>query len=175
LAPAETPRRGQLWQALEKHLGSGRVSRVIYGAIIGLALVVALQAHPPTAWVMAGTLAVTALAVGLAELYSEVIGVQARTRRRPGREVLSELAGEVCAVAFGVAFPAVFFVLAALGAMELDTAFGFAKWSGLGLIVFYGLAAARLAGSSWVGSIASAAAVGAIGVFLIVLKSLLQH
>ena len=33
MAPAETTRRGQLWQALEKHLGSGRVSRVIYGAL----------------------------------------------------------------------------------------------------------------------------------------------
>ena len=31
--------------------------------------------------------------------------------------------------------------------MELDTAFRLAKWSGLGLIGFYGFAAARLAGA----------------------------
>jgi hypothetical protein len=31
------------------HLRSRQVSRVIYGAIIGLALVVALEAHPPRA------------------------------------------------------------------------------------------------------------------------------
>jgi hypothetical protein len=103
---------------------------VIYGAIIGLALVLALEAHPPAAWVMAGTLATTALAVGLAELYSEVIGIQARTRRRPGREQLSELTGQVVAVAFGIAFPAVFFVLAGLGAIEPDTAFGLASGPG---------------------------------------------
>jgi tetrahydromethanopterin S-methyltransferase subunit B len=161
-------------RALEEHLGSGRVSRVIYGAIIGLALVVALEGHPPAAWVVAGMLVTTALAVGFAELYSEVIGNQARTRRHPGRELLSELAGEVGAVAFGVSFPAIFFVLAGLGAIELDTAFGIAKWSGLGLIVFYGFTAARLAGSSLLGSIMSASAAGAIAAFLIVLKALLH-
>ena len=61
-------------------------------------------------------------------------------RRRPGREELSELGGEAVAVVFGIAFPAVFFVLSALGALEAATAFDVAKWSGLGLIVFYGSA-----------------------------------
>jgi hypothetical protein len=161
-------------RAVEAHLGSGRVARVIYGAIIGLALVVALDAHPPAAWVMAGTLAMTAIAVGLAELYSEAIGIYARTRRRPDREQLSVLADEVVAVAFGVAFPAVFFVLSGLGAIELDTAFGLAKWSGLGLIAFYGFWAARLAGATLLRSLMSASAVGAIGAFVVVLKSLLH-
>ena len=49
-------------------------------------------------------------------------------------------------MAFGVAFPAVFFVLAALGAITIDTAFTIARWSGLGLIGFYGYVAGRLAG-----------------------------
>ena len=35
--------------ALVSHLESTHVGRVVYGAIIGLALVVALQAHPPGA------------------------------------------------------------------------------------------------------------------------------
>jgi hypothetical protein len=43
---------------------------------------------------------------------------------------VSELAGEVAAVAFGIAFPAVFFVLAGLGAIEPDTAFGLASGPG---------------------------------------------
>ena len=161
-------------RSLEAHLGSGRIARVIYGAIIGLALVVALEAHPPGVLVVAATLAITALAVGLAEIYSGAIGLEASMRRRPGREELSELGGEAAAVVFGIAFPAVFFVLSALGALEADTAFDLAKWSGLGLIVFYGFSAARLAGGTWVGATLSALAVGAIGAFLIVLKSLLH-
>ena len=161
-------------QALEEHLGSGRVSRVIYGAIIGLALVVALESHPPTTWVVAGTLATTAFAVALAELYSEIIGIQASTRRRPGRQALNELVAEVAAVAFGIVFPAVYFVLAGLGAFESDTAFRLAKWSGLGLIVFYGFCAARLTGATISRSLVSGCAAGVIGACVIVLEALLH-
>ena len=70
-----------LRRAIESHLGSGDVARVIYGSIIGLALVVALQEHPPTAATMASFLVGTAVAVGLAEVYSEYVGAEARTRR----------------------------------------------------------------------------------------------
>jgi hypothetical protein len=161
-------------RAAEAHLGSGRVARVIYGAIIGLALVVALELHPPSAWAVAATVATTALAVGLAELYSEFIGLQTRMRRRPDRQQLSEVSGEIAAVVFGAAFPAVFFVLAGVGAIELDTAFGLAKWAGLGLIAFYGFCAARLAGETLLASLLSASATGAIGAVLIALKALLH-
>ena len=54
--------------AIEAHLGSSQVSRVIYGAIIGLALVLALEQHPPAPGVTIASLLATAVAVGLAEL-----------------------------------------------------------------------------------------------------------
>jgi len=53
-------------RAVEAHLGSRDVARVIYGAIIGLAIVVALQEHPPTAGQVAAALVGSAVAVGLA-------------------------------------------------------------------------------------------------------------
>jgi hypothetical protein len=74
----------------------------------------------------------------------------------------------------GAGFPAVFLLLAAAGALELDTAFNFAKWSGLGLICAYGYFAARLAGSRTLGALLHAAAVGAIGGVLILLKAVLH-
>jgi hypothetical protein len=161
-------------QLLEDHLGSRQVSRVVYGAIIGLALVVALQDHPPAAWAMIATLLGTAVAVGLAELYSELLGRETRTRRRVGRrEIRAELAG-VAAVAFGIAFPAVFFVLAAAGALEIHTAFVIARWTGLGLIAFYGFCAARLTGRDLPAALLHALAVGIIGGFLIALKALVH-
>jgi hypothetical protein len=121
-------------RAIEAHLSSEQVAHVIYGAIIGLALVAALEAHPPGPGVVAGTLLATAVAVGLAELYSQVVGAETRNRRRVARDEVRDFAGDVAAAAFGVAFPAVFFVLAAAGVLEDDTAFTVAKWSGLGLI-----------------------------------------
>ena len=170
----DVQRAGRLRRAIEAHLGSPDVARVIYGSIIGLALVVALQAHPPGAGTVASLLVGTAVAVGLAEAYSEIVGAEARTRRRIGRKHMRALFREAGAVVFGAAFPAVFFVLSALGAYEIDTAFQLAKWTGLGLICAYGFLAARLSGYHLLGALVHAALIGAIGGALIALKALLH-
>jgi hypothetical protein len=166
--------KGRLWGTIEAHLASRDVGHVIYGAIIGLALVLALQAHPPTAGQAAGLVVGTALAVGLAEVYSEVIAAEARTRHAIGKAHMRAIAGESLAVVFGASFPAVFFLLAATGAIDVDLAFTLSKWSGLGLICGYGFLAARLAGWGFVGALARAALVGLVGGALIALKALLH-
>jgi len=147
---------------------------VIYGAIVGLALVVALEPHPPTAAAVGAILVTTAIAVALAELYSDVVGTRIRLRGPLGKERRREAGTEVIAVAVGAAFPAVFFVLAAGDAIELDTAFTLAKWSGLGLIGAYGFAAARLSGAAIGRSLLHALAVGAIGAAVILVKALVH-
>lgn len=157
-----------------EHFSSEQVARVIYGAIVGLALVVALEPHPPAAAAMGAILVTTAIAVALAELYSDVVGTRIRIRGPLGKARRREVGEEVVAVAVGTAFPAVFFVLAAADVIELDTAFGLAKWSGLGLIGFYGFAAGRLSGADVGKSLLHALAVGAIGVAVIVVKSLVH-
>jgi hypothetical protein len=161
-------------RVVETHLGSTQVSRVIYGSIIGLALVVALEQKPPSAAVMVGTLLGTGVAVGLAELYSEVVGTEVRTRRRVERERFREITTDVAAVVFGISFPAVLFLLSSAGAMEVETAFELAKWSGLGLIGFYGFCAGRLSGMGLRAAFLQAVAVAAIGGFLIALKALIH-
>jgi hypothetical protein len=167
-------RRPAALRALEAHLASPRVPRVIYGAIIGLALVVALEAHPPTAGVIVGSLLATAVAVALAEVYSDVVGTEARLRRRIDRPELREAWAQAAAVAVGIAFPAAFFALSALGAFERDTAFTIAEWSGLALIGLYAFAGARLAGQSVVGSLLRACAIALVGAALIAFKALLH-
>jgi hypothetical protein len=162
------------WGFIRTHLDSEQVTRVIYGAIVGLALVVALEPHPPAAGTMAAIIVTTAVAVALAELYSEVVGTRIRIRAPLGGARRRRVAADVSAVAAGAAFPAVFFVLAAAGAIELDTAFGLAKWSGLGLIGCYGFAAARLSGAGTGHSLLHALAVGAIGAGVILVKSLVH-
>jgi hypothetical protein len=161
-------------RAIEAHLGTRQVGRVIYGAIIGMALVVALEAHPPRPGVVAATLLATAVAVGLAELYSEVIGAETRHRRRVGRAQLGHILDDVAAVAFGIGFPAIFFFFAAVGVLDADTAFTIAKWSGLGLISMYGFLAGRLAGETLLVSLLQALAVGVIGGILIAFKALIH-
>jgi len=165
---------GRLRRTLAAHLGSSRVSRVVYGAIIGLALLVVLELHPPAAGAVVGTLLATAFAVALAELYSELIGARTQAGLGMHAEGLGAIAGDAAAVAFGICFPAIFFVLAAFDAMDLDTAFTVAKWTGLGLIAFYGFAAARLGGAKLPRALIEALAVGAIGALLIAIKALIH-
>lgn len=161
-------------RAIEAHLASLQVPRVIYGAIIGLALVVALEHHPPPPVAVAASLLGTALAVGLAELYSEMMGAETRHRRGVTREQIREIVSDAIAVALGIGFPAVYFALAAAGAMDVEGAFTLAKWSGLALIGFYGFAAGRLSGAGLTRSLVQAVGVCAIGAALIALKALVH-
>jgi hypothetical protein len=157
--------------SLEQHLGSRQVSKVVYGSIIGLALVVAIENHPPGPAVMAAWLLGTAIAVGLAEIYSEVVGLETSARRPATRHDMAHMVDDAVAVGFGVAFPAVFFVLSALGLVDPERAFVIAKWTGLGLIFFYGYWAARFAGAATHRALLKAALVALVGAGLIALKS----
>jgi hypothetical protein len=160
--------------SLEAHLGSRQVARVVYGSIIGLALVVALSSHPPGPAVEVGWLLSTGVAVGLAELYSEVIGAETRTRRRVTRHELGGMLEDAAAVAFGAAFPAVFFLFPLVGVGTVDGAFTVAKWTGLGLIGFYGFWAARFAGAPVFRALLNAVLVALVGAGLIALKAFLH-
>lgn len=160
--------------ALEAHLGSQQVARVVYGSIIGLALIVALGGHPPGPGAMIAYLIGTAAAVGLAEMYSEVVGAETSQRRPVTRHELGHMLEDAAAVGFGIAFPAVFFLLALLGVVEPPTAFSLARWSGLALIFFYAYWAARFSGATRPRALVRAVLVTLIGAGLIVLKSLVH-
>src|SRR5688500_4525054 len=122
-----------------------------------------------TAWLL-----ISAVTVALAELYSEVIGAETSERHRVTRHQLSHMLESAGAVALGVGFPAVFFLLALVHLIELDTAFAMAKWGGLGLIGFYGYWAARFAGAPVPRALLQAALVAAVGGIVIVFKALVH-
>jgi hypothetical protein len=116
----------------------------------------------------------TAVAVALAELYSELVGFETIRRRKAGATELGRLTADVATVAFGIAFPAVFFLLAAVDVLHAETAFTVAKWTGVGLIGVYGYAGARFSGAGMAASLLQATAVALIGAALIVFKSLVH-
>src|SRR3954463_10864696 len=114
-APAASRPRAPLWarvrRSVEAHLGSPDVAHIIYGAIIGLALVEALSKHPPPSGGAAATLfgsasAVAPLsgrarAVGPPEPYRELVAAGARPPPPADRQRLRLVARESSAVVFG--------------------------------------------------------------------------
>jgi hypothetical protein len=161
-------------RALLEHLESPDVTRVIYGSIIGLALVVAFQFHPVSAGKTTAFILGTAIAIGLAELYSDIIGTETRTRQPVNRSRVRQMAREAGAATFGAAFPAIFFILVSVGVIGMPLAFRLAKWTGLGLICAYGYVASRLAGETVGKALFHAAFVGAIAGALIAFKAFLH-
>jgi hypothetical protein len=159
---------------LEAHLGSRKVARVVYGSIIGLAFVVTLQDHPPRAGMVVLGLLLTGAAVAAADVYADVVGVETVERHRVTRAQLAEMAGNGAAAAFGAAFPAVFFLLAALDVLDLARAFTIAKFSGLALIGFYAYWAARFAGNPVPRALGQAAIMASVGVVIIALKAVVH-
>src|SRR3954454_22329874 len=79
------PLRARVRRSVEAHLGSPDVAHIIYGSVIGLALVEALSKHPPPSGAVAATLFGSAIAVGLAEAYSELVAADARAHRPADR------------------------------------------------------------------------------------------
>lgn len=165
---------GPVRRALAAHLESHDVARVIYGTVVGLALVVALESHPPPAGQAIAAIGATAVAMGLGEVYSDLVGAEARTRRHVHLGQVRIAVGDAAAVMFGAGFPAFFFLLAAAGAFDVALAFTLSKWTGLGLLSAYGYVAARLAGSSVRAAVVHAAAVGCVGGAVIGLKALVH-
>jgi hypothetical protein len=84
------------------------------------------------------------------------------------------MAEDAVVVAFGIAFPAVFFLFPLVGIGSVAAAFTIAKWSGLGLVAFYGFWAARFAGAPWYRAVIYAAAVASVDAVLIALKAFLH-
>ena len=87
------------------------------------------------------------MAVALAELYSEVVGFAAIERKKVSREELRTSRATSPPFSSGSPSPWCFFLLAAVGVLDDETAFEVVKWAGLGLIGLYGFAGARLSGN----------------------------
>jgi hypothetical protein len=160
--------------SLEAHLGSRQVAKVVYGSIIGLALLLAVSSHPPPSGSMVAIVIGTAVAVGLAEIYSEIVGIETSERHKVTRAQWTFLLEEAAAVTFGAGFPAVFFALSALHVFDESTAFTVAKWTGLGLIGFYGFWASRLTGAPTHHALLRGFLIALVGAGLIVLKALVH-
>lgn len=150
-----------------------RAAHAIYGSIVVLAVIVALDDTDVTAGETIGTVVGAAVITALAELYADYIGAVIRHQRHlTSAEREFEL--QSIAVGFLTALtPVVFFVLAALGLMDLASAFDAAVWTGVVVLGAYAVIANRFAGIGIGRSILIGAGFTALGALLVGLKVVL--
>lgn len=149
-----------------------RAARAVYGSIIALAVIVVLDEAAAEADEVLAAAVGSVIAAMLAEGYAEYIAGVIREGRHPSRTEARETTADIVAGTLAALVPLVPFLLVELGAIELATAYDIAPWLGIGVIGGYALLANRIAGLSRTQSVLFTAAALAIGLALIVIKTL---
>jgi hypothetical protein len=153
-----------------RHSDAHYAARSVYGAIVVLALLLALEQHPPGPVQAALLVAGTVLAVLVAETYAELLGLEVSLGRPVSRAERRDKLRDLGVMTVAAEGPVLVFLLAGLGLIDEARAFRLAVWITIGMLFLEGFLARRMAGRSLSASLRSACAVGGIGVALAVFK-----
>jgi len=164
-----------MWTRIIENIDGHRVAKTIYGTIIILVVIVTMEEHPPTPLGTVATIIMTGLGVALAEIYSDFIGISIKERAAVDRSQRRSIVKDVSAVMTGAWMPLPFIILAVLGFFSLEWALTLAKWTMVGVLLFYGYVASRLSGQSHPKSFLYAVMASFIGIFVVFFKQLLGH
>jgi hypothetical protein len=164
-----------MWERIVKNIDGHRVAKTIYGTIIILVVMVTLQEHPPSPLGTMATVVLTGLGVALAEFYSDFIGISIKEQHLLDRMERRDIIKDVSAVMTGALLPLPFVILAWVGVISLDLAIDLAKWTMVGVLLFYGYVASRLSGQSRPRSFLYAIMASVIGIFVVLFKDAFGH
>lgn len=156
---------------MHPHRTAERAARAVYGTIIALAIIATLEGGSSSADEVVAAVIGGVVAAQLAELYAGYLADVIRERRHPAGRRLRVAATDSVAGSVAALLTIVPFVLAAAGAIELDTAFDVAFWAGLGVLAAYTLLANRLAGLRGLQNAVACGVVVVIGLALVALKA----
>jgi len=131
--------------------------RAIYVLIAVMAMTVALEGVETRPGRALGAVIATAVALTLAELFADRVGISIRKGRQATEAERQEEHREALTGLAVVAIPISFFVLA--------------QWAGFGILAIYSYVASRASGGSRMRSIVGAVGLTAIGGALILLNS----
>jgi len=164
-----------MWDSIIEHVNGHRVSKTIYGTIIILVVIVAMEDHPPSAAGTVATVIFTGLGVALAEWYSDFIGKTIEEHHTLNAIEQRRIVKDVSAVMTGTWYPLPFIILAWIGIISLDLAIDLAKFTMIGVLLFYGYVASRLSGRDHLRSFIFAITASMIGVFIVLFKETVGH
>lgn len=149
--------------------------RIVYGAVVILAALLAVDSTKATYTTQIGATLLAAFAVLFAEVYSDVVGTMIRERRRLSHGELVAMTTELGSLVLAAVPPVVLTVLAAVGVMSLSTAETLSVWLLVALLFSLGFAAARMAGGSILGSAVGAAVLLGLGIAMVLFKVAVMH
>ncbi|MFN7160620.1 MAG: hypothetical protein ACK4NC_03355 [Candidatus Gracilibacteria bacterium] len=142
----------------------GRViSRSMYGIIITMALLAALENSSASAWAVALSIVATLFSISIAEAYTESIGVHIDKKTPIQDHERHKIFKESLYVFGGSSIPLFAFVAAGLGLWTLSTAFMIAKVASFILLFEYGYLYGRRSGRTRLGALK----VGALNILLV--------
>jgi hypothetical protein len=153
-----------------EHSQGHYAARSVYGAILVLALLLALQQHPPGPFYAAVLVAGSILAVLAAEAYADLLGVEIDRGGPPTRQQRREKLRELAVMTAAAEGPVLFLVLAGLGLISEVLAFRLAVAITIALLFLAGFLARWLAGRSLWASLQSSLVAGGLGVALAIFK-----
>jgi hypothetical protein len=164
-----------MWTRITQNINGHKVSKTIYGTIIILVVIVTMEEHPPSPAGTAATVILTGLGVALAEFFSDLIGKSIEERHSLSKAERLEVVKDISAVMTGAWLPLPFIILAWMGIFSIDFAIDLAKWTLVGVLLFYGFVASRLAGHAMLRSFIFAVSASLVGVMIVLFKQTVGH
>lgn len=164
-----------MWERITSNINGHRVAKTIYGTIIILVVIVTLEDHPPTIAGTVATVVLTGLGVAVAEWYSDYIGRTITDKHMLNSYERRHIVKDVSAVMTGAWLPLPFIILAWFKIISLDLAIDLAKWTMVGVLLFYGYVASRLSGHNQVRSFAFALGASIVGIIIVLFKQEFGH
>ena len=97
-----------MWERITENINGHRVSKTIYGTIIILVVILAMEDHPPSIAGTFATVIMTGLGVAIAEWYSDYIGktieehhiLNSAERRRIAKDISAVMTGAWFSITF---------------------------------------------------------------------------
>lgn len=155
--------------------GNDRAAKVIYGSILLFVVILGINYSEDTsAFSLAIMVFISALAIVLAEIYSEILGQRIKQRGKLSRTERSKIIYDTLSIISVSLWPSGIFLLSALGLYALDVAYWLAY--GYLLITLFGFSylAYRLSKMSPTKAIIISIATVGIGLLIIWLKLLIE-
>jgi hemolysin III len=122
----------------EQRVSHAYVTRAVYGLVTVLAVLQAMELHPPSAWAGVITLFGTTLAVALVETYAHSIATMLAEEHPLSLHELRDIWHDVAPVLTGAQGPTVPLLLAAFGVISVEYAIDLAQLIAFLLLFGYG-------------------------------------